>query len=395
MPAVTHIELTEAGRYRRHGANRLRLLRFTLLAAFLAASAISPLYVFVVLAMPSVLPTMVSSPYLLPFSFAAMALGIIFILYLMAAVLAQRKQLVLYLRHFRVSRAAHNMAAVLRVRFNGHCRLVTLDDSTFRPMDVGRGYKSLRIFIPLAVLTISGAFLAIGVYALLHFAPTMAPVNIIWLSISESLFFLRPFIAGVAWLFTLLLAALIAHFWRVKKKSHLVASDESSLAHVVRRVSELSTYPLRAVIAAPQATVVKTADAIWQATVRQLAACANAAIVDVTKVTPNVLWELDFLRIHHPRLTVTFIADAETYDPTALPPAINVLLYTCDPAGVRRLRQNLRNALDNAPAIPRPTDSPAQLLKHTATAAPFYLILLVTISWAFTLFGYQLQRLAR
>jgi hypothetical protein len=348
------------------------------------------MYAFLVVSLPTLVPEFAGNDYLIPFAFAGMALAVVIVVYVIAIVLAQRKQVALYLRHFRMSQAAHNMASVLRVRFNGQCRLVTLDDSTFRPMDTGRGYKSLRFVIVLAILAIVGALVAIAVYSLIKFTPTIG--GIVWLTISESLFIILPFVLGSAWLFTLLLGALIVHLRRIKSRSHLVATDETSLAKVARCVFELTGYPRSAIFAAPQATVVKVTDASWKTTVETLAAEVSAIIVDVTTVTSNVAWELEFLKAQHPHLPVIHIAEASAHDPTGLPPGTTVLLYSYDRSGVAKLRESLQNFLNNSSNTPRTAISGVEIFKQAVKTVLFYFVVLTVLSFSISVIGYELQR---
>ena len=152
------------------------MVRWAIVGAFLLLCVVRPMYVFLVVSLPTLVPEFAGNDYLIPAAFAGMALAVVIVVYVIAMVLAQRKQVALYLRHFRMSQAAHNMASVLQVRFNGQCRLVTLDDSTFRPMDTGRGYKSLRFVIVLAILAIVGTLVAIAVYSLIKFTPTIGGI---------------------------------------------------------------------------------------------------------------------------------------------------------------------------------------------------------------------------
>ena len=138
--------------------------------------------------------------------------------------------------------------------------------------------------------------------------------------------------------------------------------------------------------------MVKVTDAIWKNTVETIAAEVSAIIVDVTTVTSNVAWELEFLKAQYPNLPVIHIAEATAHDPSGLPPGTTVLLYSYDRSGVAKLRESLQNFLNNSSNTPRTAIPGVEIFKQAVKTVLFYFVVLTVLSFSISVFGYELQR---
>src|SRR5262249_36856726 len=102
-----------------------------------------------------------------------------------------------------------------------------------------------------------------------------------------------PLVPAVQFWFVFLLSAAFLHRRHVKTRARLTIASATDLTATVTYAHLLSSRFRGAAFLAPQATVVRVVDALWQDTVRELARTADAIVIDVSTPSAPVLWEVE------------------------------------------------------------------------------------------------------
>jgi hypothetical protein len=214
-----------------------------------------------------------------------------------------KRRLVLFLRRFGFADATSTVTFAAANVIGRSWRLVTLDDERIQPLGGSRGPRrvlGITMFVLLAAL-------ALGAYWYLNDGPgrvfesaadstdsggegglgeaigeaiAAAIVAVLVLIV----IFALAAVVGVSSLFSLFSYAAARRGERAK--SALIRT-ESDVATQGRKVDRRSGR-----IFAPRLTVVRVADPVWQAAVREFAERSDAVIVDVSVASDNLLWEL-------------------------------------------------------------------------------------------------------
>ena len=168
-----------------------------------------------------------------------------------------------------------------------------------------------------------------------------------------------------------LVPAFLIHRWRVRRRSQLEITTVEDLSACLEYCHTLSGRIRAPAFMAPQATVVKVVDTLWQETIIGIAQAAEAIFIDVSMPTIHVLWEIETAMREFPHKIVylgqkslmeQWMDEAtceNDYEVRAkirpLLDGATVLAYEpVSRTSKRGFRKSLRNALDNL-GIPKPT----------------------------------------
>ena len=325
------------------------------------------------------------------FAAAALLVGMA-ILVLAAAVpyaaiarFTRAKHVVVYLRRFRLSRTHRMLSAAIESGLGRRYRFVTLDDQSFTPIEVPTIERRLTRYAAPTFVVVGIGVLVLGIVlgALLWFRYGISLTGLGVLGLTFAAFsapIVMPVLFPMAGTAMVAFSTVLAHRRRIRARSRVTVTDAATLASAVRDVRSLGASIRSPAFMAPQATVVTVVDGMWQQVVEELATIANAFVVDVSAVTPNVAWELDLLQTAYSD-RVVFIADAAmlqhavehagamAVDDTLLRHIVErhpVLLYESGWMAARRLRRNVRIALENMGSVPASRPSAPALTTMTA-----------------------------
>ena len=194
------------------------------------ASTIVPLEGAFANALVGILSTVVYGLYLL---------AVLAVAYAVLVLMTPRKPLVLYLRKFGLSRANSTISAAVRRRLGSRYRLVTLDDSSFLPIDVEASVRhSLRLSLPfvvLAVLVVVGALFIYGLSLWGLYSISLDGIGGLGIAIAAAgllilVELLVPF-SGIVLTF----ASIVQHFRRVRRHGKSSIANTSDLAQQKER----------------------------------------------------------------------------------------------------------------------------------------------------------------
>lgn len=294
-----------------------------------------------------------------------------------ASVLAEpRKHVVLYLRRFRSVSGHELMGRAIDTGLGRRYRVVTLDDASFRPIGVPKTERRFSV-LSSPVMAAGGVLLFVIVMyylvvrPLLKSAPGPIPpqlFRVYSIAFGQSIWQspLWPAISGFAFV---VFTFLMVHRWRVRRRARLRIRTTRDLDRCTYRVVDLASWRRRPGLLAPQATVIKVVDELWQATVVRLLDHVDAVIVDVSELTENLLWEV---RTLHERAfePCVWIGDAravaisgdigESLTATLGTPIKRDSIVTYDPkvrGAERQLRRDLTAALERL-RYPAPRNRP-------------------------------------
>jgi hypothetical protein len=337
------------------------------------------------------------------FSVSALTTAGCYVLALYAAlVLAEpRKRVVLYLRRFRSVSANELMGRAIDAGLGRRFRVVTLDDANFRPIEIPRTERRVSVFS--TPLMASGGvllFVALAYYAVITPLQRSAPRPIpsrffgVYLIAFGQSIWQSPVWAAISGLILVIFTFLMVHRWRVRLRSRLRVRVTRDLDRCTYRVEALASWQRRPGLLAPQATVIRVVDELWQATVARLLDYVDAVIVDVSAVTENVLWEVRTIKART-FVPCVWIGDArviaawpDSRDPlTAMLCTLisrnEVVTYDLQLSGAeRRLRRDLSAALEHLPYM-KPRHGPGTHIRpafwRVAAAGLLGLVLYATV----------------
>jgi len=302
--------------------------------------------------------------------------------YLILMALAPRKGVVLYLRRFRLTLAAHAMSEAIESGIGRHYRILTLDDASFVPIEVPRLERWMSRYGSL-VPTLGGAAAFLAVWWATARVFARYGYSLSGLGVLSGLVFSGFLVMVVQyegfmlvfWII-LLVPAFLIHRRRVRNRSRIPIETRNDLSACVEYGRTLSGKLRAPAFLAPQATVVKVVDTLWQDTVYELARTADAILIDVSAPTVHVLWEIEtairdfpskIIYLGQKALTEEWIQAKDGADAAAgaalrerLEGATMLAYEPVRRSARRQFRRSLRNALDNV-GIPKRTrfDVPA------------------------------------
>jgi hypothetical protein len=301
-----------------------------------------------------------------------------------------RKRIVLYLRHFGFTSAHETVSLVMEAGLSRRYRIVTLDDASFRPLEVPKFEKRLSRYGPWIAVLVLWVTWTFGL--IIHY---MAFIPVLL------------YLFGMLWFFTVLFVSIQVHRGRIRRRSRLLIEKRHDIRRCLIRIASLASFLRGPALMAPQVTVVRVATELWQGAVVDLSKFASAVIIDVSVITQNLLWELEFVLaalssncvlIGQPESIRSW---TETKDESAAAMAITraqellhektVLTYTSGNVKQQRaFRHSLTTALDNVAQRPRMNVGTPwwERLKALAGVAAVYglIFVLITIIFAGLLF---------
>jgi hypothetical protein len=213
-----------------------------------------------------------------------------------------RKKLVLFLRRFGNEDINHSIRRAVRWHLGTTYRLITLDDLAFRPASSPPGPKAVA-----AGTIIAAAALALlterAIEWVLEVVKTGEAVQTyVWVPgsidamegwyfeiflywVAKGAFLVECYIVG--------LGALVAiGILFLGRRSRLSIENVDRIRKVERQVERLKSWRRGPSLFAPQASVVRVVDALWQPTVVSLLRHAEAVLIDISVPSESILWEL-------------------------------------------------------------------------------------------------------
>ena len=266
---------------------------------------------------------------------------------------ADRKKVVLFLRKFGDDQACSSLQRAIRLHLGRHFRLLTLDDSVFRPVPFNRNALFVvgagMIFGATALVAIRetvDAYVDGGLagYAQLEgmvrgsalsllFLPALQPAEV-WSSVLSllqhplegsaklyrqeaefPLFFAAGFVTSyVGW--ALIMVLITALLMTCLVWSRLIARrrvyDQASLRRLERYAKRLQSRLRAPTLLAPRATIASVHDPFWQRTVLELTLRADVVLMDLSSYTEAISWEVDVIA-RHGLTKCVFIADEDRF----------------------------------------------------------------------------------
>jgi hypothetical protein len=285
-----------------------------------------------------------------------------------------RRRLGLYLRKFGFADTTRTVSHALTSSVGRSVRLVTLDDSMVAALGAGRGRRRVAgvvlliataVVIGVAYYLVGGAFhndtdnlvsslqeqAGPGVGAQIGAAVGAGVILVVIL-----------LIVGGLGTFALLLALIGAGSYRAARRAERRAVQAfTSSASVDTEARALGRAARR--IFAPRLVVVAVPTAFWQRAVHALAAVSEVVIIDVSRPTDNLIWELQNIKplfqgrwvLVGARPSVAGLARPGTAGAgtaegllARLLDGEQILAYGPDPADQARFARSLRRALQQA-----------------------------------------------
>jgi len=227
-----------------------------------------------------------------------------------------KRHLVLLLRRFGFADATKALTLAAGTAVGRRWRLVTLDDMAIAPVGVRRRTRQLLVVASMAGMVV----VVVGmVYAATWLKGPMIEETV--RGTFDSAFktaqangenpigaFFGAIIASMVVAFVVLLVGLLVLFvplsllgsatlfsWgsyrRVKQAEHSKAVEVRQLYQIETAAKRLSRQARK--IFAPRLSVIRVAGPIWQDAVRRLAREATVVLIDISKPSENLLWEID------------------------------------------------------------------------------------------------------
>lgn len=359
---------------------RSKLVRGTILAVAILGIVIAfPMQAYLSIVLPLMLPTMMfetggSHPIYWLWGILS-TMVVIVAMYLLLIAFSSRKAVVLYLRRFRLEAVSLAMSDAIESGIGRHYRIMTLDDSNFVPLEVPpmerwiSRYGSLVTILGALAVTFAVVWLSASIFD--RYGLSLGGTGMVGVFMLGGLLtFVLPTVGPMLeyWVLFLVPAFLIQR-WRVKKRSQLEISTPEDLSACMDYCQTLSGRIRSPAFMAPQATVVKVVDALWQDTVVGIAERSDAIIIDVSVPTVHVLWEIEtaiqgfrpkIIYLGQKALTEQWMfkptdekdSEASTKIRTLLEGATVLSYEPISRASKRKFRNNLRNALENLDITP-------------------------------------------
>ncbi len=285
------------------------------------------------------------------------------IVYTAVALADGRKAIVLYLRRFRLTGAHRMMSAAIQAGLGRQYRIVTLDDRSFRPLEVPGAEKAFSWYGPVTIALSIPALVFAWVATITMGLAGLNPAAGVAMAAGFAVFAYRAFLI-LLWPASLVSVFLLVHRWRVRRRARMLVQTARDVRRCLIRVANLASRSRAPVFMAPQATVVDVQGELWQDLVARLGSRVDALVVDVSTITENLVWELKWLSSSALLSRCVFVGEkgrtdewtghglVESGTATALARDLlesrSVLLYTTGGwLQKRRFRRSLLHALDN------------------------------------------------
>src|SRR5262249_42645581 len=272
MEIASDVALNQTGLKRRRRRSSARLVRLAVAAGLIGLVFTSPSEAIYLLALTS-MPLMMLYGELSVLERSLLVLlylAGISVLYVLIALMSSRKIPILYLRKFGLSRAKRMVTRAIEGGLGRQYRVLTLDDSDFKPLEIPRIERILsRVAIPIALL-----LLLVTLVSFMGGEKLGLPEPVV-----VRLFYWLPFAYGyggilLIWPLLTLIAivfAVLVYRWRIRRSFKLEIRSREQIYGCLIRAQRLGRWLMRPSMMAPQALVVKVIDELWQEAVSTLA----------------------------------------------------------------------------------------------------------------------------
>jgi hypothetical protein len=204
-----------------------------------------------------------------------------------------KKSTLLFLRPFN-SMANERAIAAFTKRLGGRFSVVALDDGSI-PAPTTSAWQVL-----VALLVLLPAALLLFVVA-----------AVVMLSTGQDSGFSQLWsVLALSGAFALLNTARRAMF---PKSNKLRVETANELENAVRRLGTMSSWGLRMLI--PRTLIVQTTDAMWQQAVSRFGEIADVAVLDLSRRSKSIEWELSFLRANKSGSAMLISCDVDIETP--------------------------------------------------------------------------------
>ena len=365
MEIASDVALNQTGLKRRRRRSSARLVRLAVAAGLIGLVFTSPSEAIYLLALTS-MPLMMLYGELSVLERSLLVLlylAGISVLYVLIALMSSRKTPILYLRKFGLSRANRMVTRAIEGGLGRQYRVLTLDDSDFKPLEIPRIERILsRVGIPIALL-----LLLVTLVSFMGGEKLGLPEPVV-----VRLFYWLPFAYGyggilLIWPLLTLIAivfAVLVYRWRIRRSFKLEIRSREQIYGCLIRAQRLARWLMRPSMMAAQALVVKVIDELWQEAVSTLAEGLHLVVCDVSEPTHNLIWEVErmsalpavrCLFVGNGPLVRSWVKQPVDADPEAphlrmkrLLQGQTILVFDpTRPFVQRRFNRSLRNCLDN------------------------------------------------
>ena len=243
-----------------------------------------------------------------------------------------RKSVVLYLRRFGRTASSRVVTSALESGLSARHRVIALDDAVFPALEVPPWERRLSRYGPPVAAAVILAIFVLIVRGLRQQG------DYLWLGLSVATV---PMLAASLWCLLTVFLLLIVHRARIRRLARGRITSDADLGRCARRIVELGGWRRAPAIMAPQATVVRVDDSMWQRTVSVLATSAGAVLVDLSEPTANIAWEIETAQRTAPG-RVVLVGDRD---------AVRRWAVTHDGALDRDLVERLSTLLEEQPVL--------------------------------------------
>lgn len=212
-------------------------------------------------------------------------LDILFLLLVLAICLsAHKKIVVLYLRKFRLN--TNIISPNNKGGLGNRVRIITLQDESF-PSMASTAKEKLMTYLTTFGIFISAILLTYLIYYLVTESDLVVSENNYYLSGAIYLI-----IAYATWLCISLLI-FISFYILIRNKNKVIQiSKPLDINIATNKVISLNLFIKRLSFLGSRSTVVETVNNLWKETVSALICKCNVAIIDISQLTDNIIWEI-------------------------------------------------------------------------------------------------------
>ena len=365
MEIASDVALNQTGLKRRRRRSSARLVRLAVAAGLIGLVFTSPSEAIYLLALTS-MPLMMLYGELSVLERSLLVLlylAGISVLYVLIALMSSRKTPILYLRKFGLSRANRMVTRAIEGGLGRQYRVLTLDDSDFKPLEIPRIERILsRVAIPIALLLLLVTLVSFMGGEKLGLPESVVVRLFYWLPVAYGyggILLIWPLLTLIAVVF-----AVLVYRWRIRRSFKLEIRSREQIYGCLIRAQRLARWLMRPSMMAPQALVVKVIDELWQEAVSTLAEGLHLVVCDVSEPTHNLIWEVErmsalpavrCLFVGNGPLVRSWVKQPVDADPEAphlrmkrLLQGQTILVFDpTRPFVQRRFNRSLRNCLDN------------------------------------------------
>ncbi|MEA5405580.1 hypothetical protein VB776_21750 [Arcicella sp. DC2W] len=227
---------------------------------------------------------------------------ILFLLLVLAFCLsADKKNVVLYLRKFRLN--TNVISPDNKGGLGKKIRIVTLQDESFPSMSSTRKDK-LFAYVITFIIFISA--ILIIYYLEIVSIPVVSEGN-------SHLIVVIAFIIGyIMWLCITLLIFILFYIIVHNKNKVIQITKTQDIKIASSKVASLNFFIKRLSLLGTRSTIVETQNYLWQETVSSLISECDVAIIDITQLTDNITWEIKKCLSNNIPIVLIYSAEIKT-----------------------------------------------------------------------------------